>query len=100
MKVHFNQAHRLSEFLRGTHKVRCQNCFASFKDHWNHKEHCEFLDFGTRPYPSLLSFNGRTFLCMFGCDSEQQKFYNKRSRLFDHLIEAHTDEELEGWGIN
>ena len=37
---------------------------------------------------------------MFGCDSEQQKFYSKRSRLFDHLIEAHTNEELEGWGIN
>ena len=100
LKAHDSRLVRLRDSLIGESRETeaCSNCFVYYKTCGGKKhtlERCRVVPLRRRPF-AVLTLDGCTFMCQFGC-------LQVRSRdlleMFRHFAQCHSYDELKEWGI-
>lgn len=74
----------------------CPYCFGLFQNPWVHKQRCiDSALYARRLH--VLSLDGKTFLCQFGCRNVNE---TSKMSVYEHFYREHSASELKKWGIN
>ena len=94
-KAHCPQLSQMQDVLKSKYKQFCSICFVPNHVMGRHLRICKSMALSSRRY-TVLSLDGRQFLCQFGCPVKYNRVYD----LYAHFASQHEYEELKNWGIN